>query len=74
MDFSEKIKRCRIMSGYTSKEMAELIKINPSTYSRYENGKSKPNIDTLKRIVNVLDIDANYLLKDDDSELVIVLE
>ena len=74
MNFQSKLKQCRIINGYTLKEMATLIDVSPATYSHYEKGKSQPNVDVLKRIVKVLDIDANYLLKDKYTEIAYVIE
>lgn len=73
MTFAEKLKRYRILNDYSSKEIATLIGVSPSTYSRYESGKSQPNTEKIKKIAGILDIDVEYFLKD-DLELVLVIE
>lgn len=62
------------MKDLSISEMAELIEVSPSTYSGYEHGYRKPNLDKLVKIIEVLDIDANYLLKDKYTEFAYIIE
>ena len=45
-------------------QMAELVELSPNYLGDIERGKKFPGTETLIRIVNVLDISANELLKD----------
>jgi len=49
--FPEKMKRIRKEGGWTSKELAEILKIDSSTIWNYENGKRKPHYDVLTALV-----------------------
>lgn len=67
MNISRKLKEARIMKDYSMAEVAELTGIARSTYSRYEHGNRMPNLETLAKLIKVLDIDANDLFRDEDS-------
>ena len=62
----EKIKKEREEWGYTQQEMANLIPMNQSNYSKIERDLQEPNIEQLKRICEILKVDPNYLLETDD--------
>ena len=74
MSFSTKLKHARILKDYSKPEMAKLIGVSTPTYAAYENGTSEPKLQTLIKIIKVLDIDANYLLKDEYCILAYVTE
>jgi transcriptional regulator with XRE-family HTH domain len=42
--------------------MAELIGMSERYYQYYEAGTKEPNMATIKRIVEVLDVSADYLI------------
>ena len=62
----EKIKKEREEWGYTQQEMASLIPMTQSNYSKIERDLQEPNIEQLKRICEILKVDPNYLLETDD--------
>lgn len=37
--FSQRLRKMRTIKGFTSKHMAALLGVAPSSYSQYENGK-----------------------------------
>lgn len=51
-----RLKAERIARGLTVKEMAEKLNMQPSTYSKKENGKIRVNVEDLSAILNVLEI------------------
>ena len=61
----DKLKLCRERRNYTQKEVAEQLHIHRSTYSKYEEGKSEPNIEMLKKLTILFCVDFNYLLSND---------
>lgn len=65
MGFKERLKEARLEKGYTQEQLAKLIGVAKSTFTGYEKGNSEPNMLTIKRIMDVLDIDANYLWADE---------
>ena len=50
------LKAYRIKMGYTQEELAELIEISWRQMQRIEKGKSVPSIQTLKKLILVLNI------------------
>ena len=60
------IKECRIKKGYTQEKLAELINISPRQIQRIEKDEEKTKIETLKKIIKILEIPdkeiINYLI------------
>ena len=46
----------------TQKEVADSIGVAKSTYSLYESGNREPNVQTIKKISDVLNVSADELL------------
>lgn len=65
--FNENLKDARIQRGLSQKEVAESIGVAKSTYSLYESGSREPNVQTIKKIADVLNISADTLLGVDDQ-------
>ena len=62
----EKIKKEREEWGFSQTEMAKKIPMNQSNYSKIERDVQEPSVDQLKRICEILKLDANYLLETDN--------
>ena len=63
MSFPSRLKELRQARNLTQEEMAELIEVSPKTYRNYEAGKTKPRVETFKRIVIALETTADELLE-----------
>ena len=50
------IKENRIKRNYTQEELAEIIQISPRQLQRIEKNEDKTKIETLKKIIKVLQI------------------
>jgi len=60
------INRIRVIlaeKGLTNKWLAEKMKKNPTTISRWCNNEMQPSLETLVKIATLLDIDAKDLIK-----------
>ncbi|EME5369421.1 helix-turn-helix domain-containing protein [Enterococcus faecium] len=62
MEFGDKLKALRNRENMTQKELAELLYLKQSSVSDYENNKSIPNGDIIKKISTIFDVSADYLL------------
>ncbi len=62
MSFAENLRKYRERAGYSSKELADIIKIKYTTYLNYENAGSEPRYDMLKKIADTLDVSIDDLL------------
>ena len=58
----ERIKKARIASGYTQKELAINIGKSASIVSQYEKGIKYPRLDTFLKLVDVLGVKPNFIL------------
>ena len=64
----EKIKLYRENKKMTQLEIAEYLGVKPATISKYESGTLEPNIESLKKIVELFGISIDELLKDEESQ------
>lgn len=60
--FNENLKIARERKGISQKDMAENIGVAKSTYSLYESGNREPNVQTIKKIADILNVSADELL------------
>ena len=67
MAFTDRLKAARLERGLTQEQLAHKIGVAKSTYTGYEKGNSEPNMLTLSRIMESLNVDANYLFQDETS-------
>lgn len=61
-DIGKNIKTVRQGKGMTQDAMAEALYVTRQTISNYENGRSRPDLDMLLRIAEVLETDVNTIL------------
>lgn len=61
-DVGKNIKQLRLMKNMTQDELAEKLFVTRQTVSNYETGKSRPDIEMLTKIAEVLDTDPNTVL------------
>lgn len=69
--FNENLKIARERKGISQKDMAESIGVAKSTYSLYESGNREPNVQTIKKIADVLNVSADELLGLNEEPLTI---
>ena len=62
MDIGKKIRDAREDMDLSQYDMANLIPMNQSNYSKIERGVQEPNLEQLKRICIILHLDPRYLL------------
>ena len=58
----EKIRNAREDLDLSQSDVAKLIPMNQSNYSKIERDIQEPNMDQLKRICQILKLDPRYLL------------
>ncbi|HHX1807712.1 TPA: helix-turn-helix domain-containing protein [Enterococcus faecalis] len=62
MALSDKLKQLRTKKGIKQSELAEILHLRQSSISDYENNRSTPNPETIKKIAEYFNVSANYLL------------
>ena len=58
-DIGKNIKAFREWKCLTQDQLAEKLFVTRQTVSNYETGRSRPDIEMLTKIADVLDVDAN---------------
>ena len=61
-DIGKNIKLLRQRQNMTQDELAEALFVTRQTVSNYETGRSRPDVEMLLKVAEVLDVDANTLL------------
>lgn len=57
----DKLRYLREKNGYTQRKVADFLNIDRSTYSYYETGKTRPDIETLKKLANLFHVSIDYI-------------
>ncbi|MBQ2854766.1 MAG: helix-turn-helix transcriptional regulator [Oscillospiraceae bacterium] len=68
-DIGKNIKLLRIQQNMTQEGLAEKLFVTRQTVSNYETGRSRPDVEMLARIAEVLDTDANTVLYGPPAEI-----
>lgn len=57
---------------FNQRQMASLLHVERSTYTRYENGQSEPSIETLKMLKEIFGVSYDELLDEELNETEII--
>ncbi len=60
--FNENLRVARERKNMTQKDVADNIGVAKSTYSLYESGNREPNVQTIKKLADLLNVSADDLL------------
>lgn len=67
--FKDMLKYLRSREHLSQSELAEKLGVSKSTISMYEVGKREPDFETLETIADFFNVDMNFLLGKQDTEL-----
>lgn len=62
MEFSKRLQSIRMESGMTQRDVYTKLNISPNGYASYEQGRTEPNIETIKKLCSIFNISSDYLL------------
>lgn len=62
MIFGKRLKEARQKKGLTQEELAKQIGVAKSTLTGYEKGNREPDFFKIKKLTEILDVNADYLL------------
>ena len=68
MNFNTNLKRIRVEKGMTQSQLAEACGLTSQAVSNYEKGIREPNLKTLKKQADVLEVSVDLLLDDNDDK------
>lgn len=58
---SDRIRKARLMRGYTSEQLSEMVDFAPESLRHIENGSSKPSLRKLYALAEALNVSMDYL-------------
>ncbi len=64
--FGKNLLKYRKLCDYTQQEVADLLNLNRTTYTKYETGVSEPSYDILKKIAAIYGVDINSILGEEN--------
>lgn len=70
MTCGEKIRNAREDMDLSQRDMATLIPMNQSNYSKIERGVQEPSMEQLRRICQILNLDPRFLLGIEEFEMI----
>ena len=73
MAFKDRLKEARIAKNFKQNELSLKLGLSKNAVSNYENGSSKPNIEVLYKLFNILEVEPNYLFQDEIDTTNIIL-
>ena len=63
----ERLKELRLERGLTQKQVADYLGISDRGYGYYEAGRREPSIECLKKLCDLFEVSADYLIGRSDS-------
>ena len=69
MKLGDNIQKYREENKMTQRDIAEILKVEPGTVSKYESGMLEPNIDSIKKLAETFGVTIDELLKDDEENI-----
>lgn len=67
MHIGRRMKKYRDSCGLTQQQVADILNINRTTYTKYETGVSEPSHELLRRMVKIFGTDFNAILGEEDK-------
>lgn len=65
MTLGQKIRKVRMLNGWTQEELAEIIRVYQYQVSNWESDKAKPSLDMLTALSEALGVTADELIKEE---------
>lgn len=67
MNFNEILREVRKDCGMTQKDVYTKLQVSPNCYASWEQGRTQPDIESIKKLCSIFDVSADYLLGIDKS-------
>lgn len=69
--FAQKLAQARKDSGYSQRQVADILEISKSTIASYETGRTQPDIETLGRLADFYEVSIDWLIGTKGSNRII---
>ncbi len=66
--FCENLKEARKFCGFTQKEVAKQLNVVESCYANWEQGRTEPNIEMLRKLSRIFNISLDELICKNDNK------
>lgn len=73
MDIGKAVRNQRILKGLSVRDLAAITGLTPGAISKIENGKTIPNVLTMKSIATAMGVPVSYFFIDNQEELIQVV-
>ena len=67
--FGNNLRELRMKKGYTQEDVAKKLQIDRTTYTKYETGKSEPDLAMIEKICQIFEVDYNTILINEKQQL-----
>ncbi len=67
MKFNETLREVRRESGMTQKDVYTALQVSPNCYASWEQGRTQPDIENIKKLCAIFEVSADYLLGLEDK-------
>lgn len=74
LSLGDKIRLARIKKGLKQSELSSLLGIRNTAISSWENNQSKPDINMLELLCNILEVNPNYFFNLDNKDNITIKE
>ena len=72
--FNEKLKAARKQKGLSQAALGKLLGVQAQTIGRWETGKSEPNLETVNKLCEILDVPLRYFISEEHVDYQLTLE
>lgn len=72
--FNEKLKAARKQKCLSQAALGKLIGVRTQTISNWETGKSEPNLETINKLCEILDVPLRYFINEERVDYQLTLE
>ncbi|MBD5086565.1 MAG: helix-turn-helix transcriptional regulator [Clostridiales bacterium] len=68
MEFNKNLKEIRKSKGLTQKDICEKLQVSNNCYASWEQGRTQPDINSIRKLCAIFDVSADYLLGLENEE------
>lgn len=62
MKFNEQLREIRKSRGMTQRDVYTRLQVSPNCYASWEQGRTQPDIESIKALCAIFEVSADYLL------------
>lgn len=67
MEFNQSLREIRKSHGMTQKDVYTILQVSANCYASWEQGRTEPDIHSIKRLCAIFNVSADYLLGLEDE-------